>query len=260
MKTLFSGSIAMLALAAVAPFTAAAQDAALPSADQLLDKYVAAVGGKDAIQKINSRVVKGTLDVVTFGASGTFETDTKAPNKTVMTAEFAGYGTVIQCYDGKTGWASDPQAGFHEMTGAELATFKRSADLQAVLHTKDHYKKLTVTGKGKVGDHDAYIVEGQPAEGGPEKMYFDTQTGLLTKLEMPSPQGSGTVSMVFEDFKEVDGVKIASTVHQETPEISILIKMEDIKQNVPVDDAKFNKPAEATPAPAPAPAPGAGKK
>jgi hypothetical protein len=67
---------------------------------------------------------------------------------------------------------------------------------------------------------------------------------------MPSPQGSGTVSMVFEDFKEVDGVKIASTVHQDTPEISIVIKMEDIKQNVPVDDSKFNKPAEATPTPA----------
>src|SRR5271169_6919780 len=58
MKTLFSGSIVMFALAAVAPFTAAAQDAALPSADQLLDKYIAAVGGKDAIQKVNSRVVK----------------------------------------------------------------------------------------------------------------------------------------------------------------------------------------------------------
>jgi len=252
MKTLFSGSIAMLALAAVAPFTAAAQDAALPSADQVLDKYVAAIGGKDAIQKVTSRVAKGTLDVVTFGASGTFETFTKAPNKTVMIAEFAGYGTVIQCYDGKTGWASDPQQGFREMAGPELAAFKRSADLQAALHTKEHYKTLTVTGKGKVGDHDAYIVEGQPAEGGPEKLYFDTQTGLLTKLEMPSPQGSGTVSMVFDDFKDVDGVKVPSTIHQETPEISIVIKTEDIKQNVPVDDAKFNKPAEATPTPAPA--------
>ncbi len=253
MKTLPSGSIVVLALAVLSPFTATAQDAALPSADQVLDKYVAAVGGKDAIQKITSRVTKGTLDVVTFGASGTYEQYTKSPDRTVMIAEFAGYGTVIQCFDGKTGWASDPQQGFREMAGPELAAFKRSADLQAVLHTKDHYKKVTVTGKGKVGDRDAFIVEGQPNEGGPEKLYFDTQTGMLTRLEMPSPQGSGTISMVFEDYKEADGVKIASTIHQETPEISILIKMESIKQNVPIDDAKFNKPA-AEPAATPAPA------
>jgi hypothetical protein len=72
---------------------------------------------------------------------------------------------------------------------------------------------------------------------------------------MPSPQGSGTISMAFEDFKEVDGVKIASTIHQDTPEMSLLIKMEDIKQNVPVDDSKFAKPAaEPTPTPTPAPA------
>ncbi len=252
MKTLTSGSIVTLALAALAPFTAAAQEAALPSADQLLDKYVAAVGGKDAIQKVTSRAVKGTMDVVTFGASGTFEQFTKS-NRTVMIAEFAGYGTVIQCFDGKTGWASDPQQGFREMQGAELDAFKRSADLQAVLHTKDRYKKLTVS-KGKVGDRDAYVVEGQPAEGAAEKLYFDAQNGLLTKLEMPSPQGSGTISLLFEDFKDFDGVKIATTVHQDMPEISLLIKMEDIKQNVPIDDAKFNKPAEATPASTPAPA------
>ena len=254
MKTLPSGSFVMLALAALAPFTAAAQDAALPSADQVLDKYVAAVGGKDAIQKVTSRVTKGTLDVVTFGASGTYEEYTKAPNRMVMIAEFAGYGTVIQCYDGKIGWMSDPQQGFHEMAGAELVAFKRSADLQAALHTKDRYKKLTVS-KGKVGDHDAYVLEGQPADGGPDKLYFDAQSGLLTRLEMPSPQGSGTISMAFEDFKEVDGVKIASTIHQDTPEMSLLIKMEDIKQNVPVDDSKFAKPAaEPTPTPTPAPA------
>jgi outer membrane lipoprotein-sorting protein len=252
MKTFASSSIVVLALAAVAPFTAAAQEAALPSTDQVLEKYVAAVGGKDALEKLTSRVAKGTLDVVTFGASGTFETYTKSPNRTVTIAEFAGYGTVIQCFDGKSGWASDPQQGFHEMAGPELAAFRRSADLQAALHTKDHYKKLTVIGKGKVGDHDAYIVEGQPTEGGPEKLYFDAQSGLLTKMEMPSPQGSGTVSMVFEDFKNVDGVKIPTTVHQDTPEISIVIKMADVRQNVPIDDSKFNKPAEATPAPAPA--------
>ena len=49
-------------------------------------------------------------------------------------------------------------------------------------------------------------------------------------------------------------MKIATTMHQDSPEISILIKMEDVKQNVPIDESKFNKPAGATPAATPAPA------
>jgi outer membrane lipoprotein-sorting protein len=253
MRTLTLGLTVMLALAVVVP--AVAQETALPSADQVLDKYVAATGGKEAIEKVTSRVSKGTMDVVTFGASGTFEQYAKEPGKVVTISDFPGFGTVIQCYDGKAAWMSDPQQGFRELSGPETAVYKRSADLQAALHMKDQYKKLTVTGKAKVGEREAYVMEAQPAEGDAEKYYFDTESGLLTRMDMPSPQGSGTVTLQFEDFKDVDGVKIPCTIHQDTPEISLLIKIEDVKQNVPIDDAKFSKPApepEAAPAPAPA--------
>jgi outer membrane lipoprotein-sorting protein len=264
MKTLTFGLIVMFALAVLVPVAAMAQDTALPSTDQVLDKYIAATGGKEAIEKVTSRVAKGTIEVVTFGASGTMEQYTKAPGRVVTISDFPGFGTVIQCYDGKTGWMSDPQQGFREMSEAELSGYKRAADLQAALHMKDRYKTLAVTGKAKVGDHDAYVVEATPAEGGAEKYYFDTASGLLTKMEMPSPQGSGNITMQFDDYKDVDGVKIASTIHQDTPEISLLIKLEDIKQNVPIDDAKFAKPAPepaATPAaPAEPPAPAAPAK
>jgi outer membrane lipoprotein-sorting protein len=255
MKTLTSGSIITLALAALVPLTAAAQEPALPSVDDVLAKYIAATGGKDAIEKVTSRVAKGTIDIVTFGASGTFEEYVKSPNRSVMISEFSGFGTVIQCYDGKSGWASDPQQGFRELAGPELAAFKRSADLQAALHMKDQYKKLTVTGRGKVGDRDAYIVEGQPAEGSADKLYFDAQSGLLIRLETSAPQGSGTMTAILEDFKDVDGVKVPATIHEDMPDISLVIKLQDIKQNVPIDDAKFARPAPpAAPTPAPAPA------
>jgi outer membrane lipoprotein-sorting protein len=254
MWTIHSGSFVALTLAALAPVAASAQDAALPTVDQVLSKYVAAVGGKEAIAKVNTRVAKGTIEIVTFGASGTFEQYTKSsPNRTVTRSTFEGFGAVIQCYDGKTGWMSDPQQGFRELAGQELASFKRSADLQSILHSKEYYKTLTLTGKGRVGDHDAYVVEGQPPEGAPEKLYFDAQTGLLARFEMPSPQGTGTVTIGFEDYQAFDGVQIATTIRQETPEISLVIKMKEIHQNVPVDDAKFAKPAPQT-APTPAPA------
>jgi outer membrane lipoprotein-sorting protein len=239
----------MLALAAVASCQAPAPVAALPSVDQVLDKFVAAEGGKDAIQKVTTRASKGTIDVLTFGASGTFEQFVKSPDKTVTTSDFPGFGTVIQCYDGKTGWATDPQSGMRDMNPGELSGAKRTADLHSSLHMKEQYKKLAVTAKGKVGERDAYILEGQRGEG-TEKLYFDAETGLLSRMDVPMDQG-GTATVTLEDYKDVDGLKIPFAIHQDLPEISLLIKLTEVKNNVPVDDAKFNKPAPPAPAPAP---------
>jgi len=230
----------LLAIAVAAPFESAAQDAPLPSVDKLLEKYVAASGGA-AVQKITSRITTGSIDVLTYGLTGTFEQYTKAPGRQVNISDLSGFGKVIQCSDGKNGWAADPQQGLRQMSAAEFAAFERAADLQRPLHLKTHYKKMVVTGKTKVGDRDAYVVEGQPPEGGPEKLYFDTRTALLIRMERPDQTG-GTV-ITFEDFKEVDGVKVPFTIHQDGGQADVLIKIREVKHNLPIDDAKFSKPA-----------------
>ena len=230
----------LLALAVAAPFQAAAQDTALPSVDKLLEKYVAASGGA-AVQKITSRITTGSIEVLTYGLTGTFEQYTKAPGRQVNISDLSGFGKVIQCSDGKTGWASDPQQGLRPMSAAELALFQSGADLQSPLHVANHYKKMAVTGKSKVGDRDAYVVEGQPPEGGPEKLYFDIRTGLLIRVERPDQTGGSVIT--FDDFKEVDGVKVPLTIHQDGGQADVLIKIHDVKQNVPINDARFAKPA-----------------
>ena len=219
----------VLAFAVAAPFQAAAQDTALPTVDKLLEKYIAASGGA-AVQKITSRITTGSVDVLTYGFTGTFEQYTKAPGRQVNISDLSGFGKVIQCSDGKTGWASDPQQGLRQMGAAELAVFLRGADLQSPLHLKNHYKKMAVTGKTKVGDRDAWVVEAQPPEGGPEKLYFD-MTGEEPHIPLPVK------------FKEVDGVKIPLTIHQDGGQAEVLIKIREVRHNVPIDDAKFAKPA-----------------
>jgi outer membrane lipoprotein-sorting protein len=230
----------MLAFAVAAPFQAAAQEAALPSVDKVLEKYAAAAGGA-AVKKVASRVMTGSIDVLTFGFSGSFEQYTKAPNRQVNISDLGGFGKVIQCSDGKTGWATDPQQGLREMSAAELAVFQRGADLQGALHVRDRYKKLAVTGRSKVGEREAYVVEAQPPEGAPEKLYFDAQTGLLIRMDRPDQTGGATT--VLEDFRDVDGVKIPFTIHQDTGQAEVLIKIREVRQNVAIDDARFAKPA-----------------
>jgi hypothetical protein len=169
----------------------------------------------------------------------------KAPNKNLVVINIPGFGIIQQGFNGTVGWSQEPSSGLRELSGAELASAKRDAEFYADIKYKEMYSKMTVKGKEKVGDKEAYVVEAMPTEGSPQKIYFDTQTGYIirTDREVESPQGKMAVEIYLEDYKEVDGIKMPFTVRQITPAISFTIKIEEVKHNVPVDDAKFNKPA-----------------
>ena len=219
---------------------------AMPTIDQVLDKYVQAIGGKAALTKLTSRYSQGTIEIPAFGASGSFELYAKAPDKWLSHSDFAGYGVVEQGFGNSIAWAKDPERGVREITGAELAQMKRTADFYSSLKMKEMYPKMTLKGKKeKVGEGEAYVIEAALPEGGSEKMYFDAKTGLLLRSdqEREGPNGRIPVTFQFENYKEVDGVQIAFVFRQTSPEISFTITLSEVKHNVPIDDAMFNKPS-----------------
>lgn len=218
---------------------------AMPTVDQIIDKYVAALGGKAAIEKITSTASKGTFEIAAFGASGSAEIWTKAPNKTAIRLDIPGFGIVQEGFNGTVAWAQEPQSGLREKTGSELASTKLDADFYKPLRLKQLYPKITVKGKEKLGDKDAYVLEATPAEGSVETWYFDAASGLLARIdaERESPQGKAAVQNYLEDYRDVDGVKEPFTNRIVSPAFTIIIKLDEVKHNVAIDDTKFNKPA-----------------
>jgi hypothetical protein len=216
----------------------------LPSIDQILDKYIETLGGKAAIEKITSRQISGSFEIPAMGASGTLKGYAKAPNKSLMVIDVPGFGVIQQGFDGTVAWGQDPMGGLREITGAELVTTKRDVDFHRDTHLKDLFPKLTVKGKEKVGESEAYLVEATPPEGKAEKLYFDLKTGLLIRhdAERESPQGAAMIESYFDDYKEVDGVKLPFTMRRVTPAFAMTIKFDEVKNNVEIDDAKFAKP------------------
>ncbi len=217
----------------------------LPTIDEILDRYVESVGGKAALEKVTSRQMSGTFDIPAFNVTGTLKTYAKAPNKNAMSVDVPGFGIVQRGFDGAVAWEQDPTSGLREITGAELSARKRDADLHAELHLKSLFSKLTVKSKEKVGEKEAWLVEATPAEGNAEKMYFDVKSGLLLRhdAEREGPQGSALLETSFDNYKEVDGVKIPFTIRQSNPAFEMTIKIDEIKHNVEIEDAKFVKPA-----------------
>jgi zinc protease len=222
--------------------------ATMPTVDAVLEKYVKAIGGKAALLKINSRFSKGSFEISSLaGVKGTVEVYEKAPNLQVAMLTIPGVGTEAEGFDGTLAWALEPDSGVvHDKTGLELAAAKRDAEFYEDIKLKELYPRMTLKGVEKFGAHEAYVIEAAPQVGSPERLYFDMQTGLLIRkdYEEEGEEGKRSVEEYYDDYRVVDGIKLPFTTHQVSPGMNFTIKLSEVKQNVPVDDAKFNKPAD----------------
>jgi hypothetical protein len=216
----------------------------LPAVDKILEKYVSALGGKAAFEKLTSRVAKGTFEMDQMPGTATQEIYEKAPNKQLSITDAPNFGVVKRGFNGTVGWQDMPQTGVQDVTGEQLAAMKRYADFYRDLKLQELYPKMTVKGKEAVNGRDAYVVEATPTEGAAELWYFAADSGLLVRAQTQGegPMGPVTIESTFDDYREVDGVKIPHVIHQSMGDFGFTIRLTEVKHNVPIDDTKFDKP------------------
>src|SRR5260370_16030263 len=217
---------------------------ATPSADQILNRYIEAIGGRAAWKKLTSRVATGMIDVPEMQISGTVEFHEKAPNRLLRVIILNG-ASFRQGFDGTTAWTDDPQNGLRTETGAEFEDTRFDADFYHPLDLRQLYSKFTLLGAEKIGEHDAYVVEAARAGGDPDKMYFDVKTGLALRIisKRHTPDGLSAYQEDLEDYREVDGIKLPFIVHQSIAKPAITITFTEVRHNVELDNAEFSKPA-----------------
>jgi len=235
------------AASAMGQGTAAPGSPMTPTVDQILDKYVQALGGKDAVQKPTTCVMKGSITTPGTGETGSIEVYRKAPNKQVLVIDLASNGgPTPQGYNGSAAWYVDPDDGPQDMDPGGAAAMKFQSEFYRDIRLKQLYSTFAFGGTAKVGGRDAYVVEATRRDGGQEKMYFDAASGLMVRNDTPyvTPDGESTMQSTFEDFRAVDGIQVPFTIRQTTPDFDYVIRYKDIRYNVPIDDAKFDKPAK----------------
>ena len=236
----------------------AAPKPALPTIDQILARYVEALGGEQALRKVTGRVVTGTQYIPT-GPGGVVPTPAaverylKAPNLAVTTYKTATYA-IAQGFDGTTAWSQDQAGRVTEPVKLDVGRAARAADFYEPLNLKREYPQLTVRGIEKVNGRDAYLVVGVPQGEKPESLYFDTQSGLLLRKQtvLPTPIGDSPFQIDFDDYRDTgSGVKVPFLIHMSpanartelAPDATLrVIKVED---NVAIDNARFARPAPA---------------
>ncbi len=216
----------------------------LPTADQILDKYVQAIGGTAAIQKLRNRIEQGK---VSFGPRQfSWESFVKSPEKTAALTHLPN-GDNLTVYDGHEGWSSAPGRPLHQMSVSEAAAASLDADLQFPADAKKVFKEMRVEREEKLGDRATYVVvgarEGQP----PTRLYFDKQSSLLVRQVRyaDSPLGLNPTQIDYSDYRDQGGVKIPFHLIISQPRGSSTIQIDQIQLNVPIDDSIFAKPIVA---------------
>jgi tetratricopeptide (TPR) repeat protein len=212
----------------------------LPTIDEVLNRYVEALGGTAAIKAPTSRVVKGTLDVAGFSRGGSFESYGLAPNKLLNVLQAHPLGTVKAAYNGRVGWVRSKE-GLRTLKGLELAAVERDSDFYGVIRMKNNYAKVTLAGRSKIGYRDVYVINLQPAAGSVERLYLDAQTYLPVRTNAIRTSGalSQPVEIYYDDWREVDGIKYPFTISEGYPGFTLSFTVKEIRHNVPIDAKVF---------------------
>jgi hypothetical protein len=220
---------------------------ALPAAEQLLDKYLAALGGAEALQKISTRVQKGTATA--FGGERLpVEIYSKGPDKRLSVMHLKG-GDSVTAFDGNQGWLGVP-GRTHLMSGAENAAARIDADLYFAVHVKSLCQKFRVAPGEKLDGHDTFLVVGSNEGEPPLELYLDRQSGLLIRLVRyaETPLGRIPTQIDYADYRDADGVKLPFRWTLARPGNRFTVQIDQLQHNIPVDDAKFAAPPPVPPA------------
>src|SRR5262249_22044573 len=155
--------------------------AGLPTVDEVLDRYVKALGGRAAIEMIKSSVAKGTMEIPAAGATGTVEFWRRAPNMLLIVMSVGNSVVARTAFDGKVGWSEDLREGVTDREGENLDELKREADFYRSTSLKQFYPRMVLTGSEKEGEIESYVIEATPEKGRPVRLHFDKATGLLVR-------------------------------------------------------------------------------
>ncbi len=218
-----------------------------PSADQVLDKYIEALGGAKRLAAITSFVAKGTSSGYgpESGQRG-IEIYAKAPNQRT-TIIHTDNGDNTTAFNGQVGWISAPlrPVAVLGLTGGELEGVMVDAALSFPGRIKQALGQWRVGSPGIIDDHKVIVVQGTAPGGSIATLYFDPDSGLLVRMRRyaASPVGRIPTQYDFSDYRDVAGVKMPFHWIMTWLDGRENVELTEIQPNVAIDAAKFAKPA-----------------
>lgn len=210
----------------------------------LIKRHLSAVGGESALARISTRRATGWIE--RNQTKIPFVQSQRAPNLIRTETRFPRPGTLRQGFDGTTGWVLHPQQGGRKLGGRELAAVAASAWLSPAQHFGELFAvrrwggARTLDGRAMLA-LDFAVREGEPVE----TWLFEAETALLARIEKTvdgGSQGIVALTLLFEDYREKDGVKFPMRVRTRLPKLETVLQFDLVEHNVAFPDGFFAAP------------------
>jgi hypothetical protein len=241
-------------LATIAAFAAWGALAIAQTADEIVEKHLQAIGGREALSKLQTRISAGTMKVSTQGMefSGPVEIYNKAPNKLRVSVKLdlssvgAGQAVVDTRFDGTVAFTSHSIQGDREITGGQLENMRQNRFPSPLLDYKEAGAKVELLGKEKLGEREVLVLQYTPKTGPSIKWYIDAGDYHVARVQMKMdvPELGGEIEQTTDisDYRSVDGFKVPFVTKVTNSAQVITITFDKVEHDIPIMDSMFSKP------------------
>lgn len=218
-------------------FTALAQ-----TGDEIVAKYISAIGGKDKISAVQTLYMEGSMNVMGNDAPVTVYQVNGKGYKSEM--EFNG-SKIIQCITDKGGWMMNPMmGGFQEIPAEQLKSNRDQIYIGGALLD---YKANGATVDFVKKDGNSNVVKYTDKDKNEKTYYFDANTGYLTKLvQKGNAMGQEVeITISMSDYKKTDaGYVMPYSMNTDLGQFSLAMTITKVEVNKAIDPSIFDAPKQ----------------
>lgn len=235
-------------LCAVGASTTLARAGEPKTADEVIAKYVEAIGGRANIDAIKTRRMTGKMIIGGGMMEAPFTVEHKRPNRFRMDFTFQGM-TGTQAYDGTEGWSIVPFAGKtdpEKMSEDEVKQIEDRVDVDGpLIDYKKKGHKVEFLGKDEIEGTETYKLKVTKKNGTVEYYFLEAEHFIPIKVK-GKVKVRGT-EMDYEttlgDYKEVGGVLMPHSIEQEAGGMGgNSMVFDKIEVNIDLPDSRFAMP------------------
>jgi hypothetical protein len=228
------------------PAQAPRPDAALPSARQVIDRHIAAVGGRAAILARTSSHAAGTVSIPSAGMTGSIDVFAAKPDKSLLRMTIGGIGAIEEGFNGTIGWSLSPMTGPALVQGKELEQKRFESNFFSELRPDEQYASMTTVEKTDFEGRPCFKVRLIRRGSGSEDFeFYDVATGLKAGgiSTRETPMGQITSTSVESNYRKFGPLLQPTTIKATAMGLQQVITIASVEYDN-VDPAVFEPPAE----------------
>ena len=219
------------------------------SADQIFDKYIAAIGGAERVAALSSLAATGTYAGFDTAFSDVpVEVYANAQNQSAMVVQMFN-GPSVRTYDGVSGWMSGPDVPVPllTLTGGNLGRARAQAIVSFPAGIRAAFSQWRV-GRTDIDEREVRIVQGSDGDEPLVNLYFDGD-GLLVRMVTwtRTPAGVVPTEIDYSDYRDVAGVMMPFSWTVTQTYMQMTISLSEVRPNVAIDSTRFAQPAPSVP-------------